>query len=122
MWNVDQRQGTVSHRLASTIRGRLLHLYPQNILARKRTATQPLQRPIERGIREHNSPDAPSYVCGYRRGWGRREVDLRAAVHQLAREVVVDGQDEIPEPIVKTELDRISKMLTCAAGRTGGHP
>jgi hypothetical protein len=40
---------------------------------------------------------------------------LSAAVHQLGREIVFNGQDEIAESIVEAELKRASKMLARAA-------
>ena len=77
---------------------------------------------IERCVREHRSSQLPPRFVdpgpGERSGRpGRRrgEIDLDAAVDDLGRQVIFDGQDEIAESVVDAELDRVAKMLACAA-------
>src|SRR5262245_19652464 len=96
-------------------------LDPQDIVARKRAATRPLERLIERSVREQRPSQAPAHLVDLRPGARgdrperRREIDLDAAGNDFGRQTIIDSEDEIAESVVNAELKRVAKMLARTA-------
>jgi len=111
MRDIRQRHGPFGGLLPSVTRRKLLHSYPQNLLARERAAAHPLERLIKRCVCENRSPDTPPRQPGERQRRAWREFDLGAALDQLGGDVVLDGQNAIAKSIIQAERDCAAQVL-----------
>src|SRR5262245_14541048 len=82
---------------------------------REGTAAQALHGTIEGRVPEHHPSDPPPHLMDAGEGRGWREIDLRAPVDEIGRQIVPDRQNPVEKSIVDAELQSAPEILTRAA-------